>query len=280
METGPTCYWDASWNISSGCRPVGPECDNCYAAKLAGTLQQAAGASREVRALYDGIVEQVDGRWRFNGQTRVLPPGHPTWNFPLVYAGAERPVLGPGKPLLIFVADMSDQYFRQPVWVIDKIVDTIAASRHIGLILTRRVRRMSAYFLAPPSPTTLRCWQEHFWLGTSAAHQEEFDAGWPHMRALAERGYLIFFSLAPMLGPVTLPADFLALKDRAWVIVSGEQGPHERCRDMDRDWARQVLDQCRAASIPFFGKQMSRKAPIPIDLMIRQFPSVERVPWW
>ena len=29
------------------------------------------------------------------------------------------------------------------------------------------------------------------------------------MRPLAEAGYLVFVSIAPMLGPVTLPADFL-----------------------------------------------------------------------
>ena len=45
------------------------------------------------------------------------------------------------------------------------------------------------------------------------------------MLALAERGYIIFFSLAPLQGPITLPPEVLKLRDRAWVIASGEQGP-------------------------------------------------------
>ena len=118
------------------------------------------------------------------------------------------------------------------------MVDTIAASRHIGLICTRRVRRMSAYFCAPASLTTLRCWQEHFWLGTSTAHQQEFDAAWPHMRALAESGYTIFFSIAPMLGAGRVAAGFVGAGRPRWVIVAGEQGKHDRCRDMEADWAR------------------------------------------
>jgi protein gp37 len=85
---------------------------------------------------------------------------------------------------------------------------------------------------------------------------------------------MTFVSLAPMLGPVTLPDDFLALGQRTWVIVAGEQGKHAHCRDMDPNWARNVRDQCKEASIPFFVKKMSRGAPIPTDLQLRQFPSV------
>jgi protein gp37 len=279
METGPSCWWDESWNVSSGCLPIPVICDNCYAAQQVGGLHQAAGANREVRALYKGIVEPTeDGRWRFNGEIRVLPPDHRTWIFPLMYQ-PERPVLGPGMPGLLFVNDMSDLFYRQPLWVFHQIVDTIAASRHIGLILSRRVRRMSAYFCAPPSSAE-QCWREHFWIGTSCAHQAEFNDALPHMLPLAERGYIIFLSLAPLLGPITLPPELLKLGDRAWVIASGEQGRHEFCRGADLVWYRRLRDQCAEAGVAFFAKQLPRKAAIPLDLMRRDFPRVERAPWW
>jgi hypothetical protein len=35
-----------------------------------------------------------------------------------------------------------------------------------------------------------------------------------------------------------------------------------------------VRDQCVAAGVPFFMKQMSRKRPIPDDLLIRQPPAL------
>jgi protein gp37 len=41
---------------------------------------------------------------------------------------------------------------------------------------------------------------------------------------------------------------------------------------MPADWARDVRDQCRDAGVPLFMKQMSRREPIPDDLLIREFP--------
>jgi len=44
-------------------------------------------------------------------------------------------------------------------------------------------------------------------------------------------------------------------------------------RFMDPDWVRDLRDQCSAAGVPFFMKQMTNKAPIPDDLLIREFPA-------
>ena len=61
-----------------------------------------------------------------------------------------------------------------------------------------------------------------------------------------------------------------------WVICGGESGP--KARPMNPDWARSLRDQCQAAGVPFFMKQMggTRKpfAPIPDDLEIKQFPTL------
>lgn len=62
----------------------------------------------------------------------------------------------------------------------------------------------------------------------------------------------------------------LDLRGISWVIVGGESGP--RARHMLAAWARSVRDQCRAAGVPLFMKQMSRREPIPDDL-IRDFPT-------
>lgn len=61
----------------------------------------------------------------------------------------------------------------------------------------------------------------------------------------------------------------------SWVIVGGETGPG--ARTMDPGWAREIKRQCQEAGTPFFFKQMSKKAPIPDDLMIRQWPSNGRI---
>jgi protein gp37 len=41
---------------------------------------------------------------------------------------------------------------------------------------------------------------------------------------------------------------------------------------MEPTWARNLRDECEAANIPFFMKQMTARAPIPDDLLVRQFP--------
>ena len=58
---------------------------------------------------------------------------------------------------------------------------------------------------------TQELWKPRFLLDFSAEDQANFDRRWPVMRGLAEQGWMIFVSIAPMIGPVTLPADFLRL---------------------------------------------------------------------
>src|SRR5262245_55702542 len=101
---------------------------------------------------------------------------------------------------------------------------------------------MVEYFLAPRSENTIQHWRQQMWLGFSAERQDEVDERCRPMRALAERGWTCFVSIAPMLGPVRLPPDFLSHGNRVWTICSGEQGPG--ARPMNPDWSRAVRDQC------------------------------------
>jgi protein gp37 len=270
---GNDAWWDETWNPVGGCEPVSPGCTNCYAAQIAGTKTWPYAGYAGV---HDGVTVRRGTRRIFNGKPRVAPDAHPLWSWPLKWSGAPQPVLGDGKPSLIFVGDMSDLFYeKQPNEVIGRVCATIAMSDHIGLLLTKRTARMRKYFAAQ-SRRTVKRWQPKLWLGFSAENQEWFDRRWADMRVLADTdaGWFTFVSVAPMLGPVTLPPGFLALGQRTWVIVAGEQGPHKRCRDMEPKWAYAIRNQCRAANIPFFMKQMARKEPIPPYLLIRQFPSI------
>jgi protein gp37 len=193
----------------------------------------------------------------------------------LTWPGVENPALGPGQPSLIFVVMEGDLFAKgRPKQDIDRVCRTIAQSKHIGLLVTKFTPEMAAYFAAL-DPRIVRRYQSKLWLCFSAGNQKYFDQRWADMRALAEAGWFVFVSIAPMLGPVTLPDDFLTLGK--WVIVNGEceQITPELCRPMDADWARALLDQCRAAKIPFFMRNMHSGAYVPLDLQIREFPSVE-----
>ena len=265
-------WWDRTWNPIGGCSPISPGCSLCYAPRwLTGhTWETERGG-----APHRGVIDRIRGQPVFNGKLTAAPPGHDVWTWrPLRWPGAEHPALGPGQPSLIFVGDMSDLFHEQrPERDIDRTVGTIALSEHIGLLLTKRSARMAGYF-ATQSLRTRQRWQPKMWLGFSAERQREFDQRWADMRPLAESGWRIFVSVAPMIGPARLPPDFLSLRERGWVIVAGEQGPHRLCRDMKPSWARAIRDQCAEAGVAFFMKQMARKAPIPPDLLIREFPQL------
>ena len=61
------------------------------------------------------------------------------------------------------------------------------------------------------------------------------------------------------------------------MICGGESGP--RARPMQADWVRSIRDQCSAAGVAFFVKQMGgirdkrgELSDLPEDLRIRQYP--------
>ena len=81
-----------------------------------------------------------------------------------------------------------------------------------------------------------------------------------------------FTCCEPVASGACYPASSRARAPFTITFVPGKM----RARPMKIEWARQLRDQCKAASIPFFMKQTSGripgKVPIPPDLMIREFP--------
>ena len=81
-----------------------------------------------------------------------------------------------------------------------------------------------------------------------------------------------FTCCEPVASGACYPASSCARAPFTITFVPGKM----RARPMKIEWARQLRDQCKAASIPFFMKQTSGripgKVPIPPDLMIREFP--------
>src|SRR5262245_28569189 len=125
-------WWDSSWNPVGGCSASSPGCRNCYAATW-------ATAPHRGPTIHDDVVDWVRDKPVFNGTLSVLPDDHPSWAFPLKWPGQKHPRLGNGQPSLIFVCPMSDLFHEdRPAEIIDQVVATITASRHIGLFLTKR----------------------------------------------------------------------------------------------------------------------------------------------
>jgi protein gp37 len=262
-------WWDETLNVVGGCVIADTSCVNCYAPPDAAGIQTAT----DIELWLDTTVWR-NGRWTWNGRLTVLRPDHPTWTFPLRWKGSPEPLLGDGKPSLLWLNSMADLFIPNPerpdephpmrVEAIDRILKIAALSPHIGLVLTKYPNVMVKYLSTRPA-----WWRKKFILIFSAGDQLWWNRRWEIMRPLAQQGWIIGTSIQPMLTRVVLPPDFLALG--RWVMCGGEQAPGNR--PMDPNWARSLRDQCVPAGMPLFVKQMTR-GWLPPDLLFREFPKV------
>ena len=133
-------WTDATWNPIGACSIKSPGCIYCYAQGLAGTRLKH-------HALYAGTTDIVKDRPVFNGHLTAAPDDHPVWTWPMRWRGARNPRLGPGKPSMIFVGDMSDLFHEdRPEETIDRVFDVMKLSpSHIFQVLTKRASRMLEY---------------------------------------------------------------------------------------------------------------------------------------
>jgi protein gp37 len=135
---------------------------------------------------------------------------------------------------------------KRPVLAIERLHELLEAVKvaELGLDPYNLRRVLKAWIVeAPP---------KHIWFGVSAENQQWFDRRMEE-RSLPGAGRN-FVSLEPLLGPVNLHS----LADTNWVIVGGESGPN--ARECSIDWIFSVVEQCRAAKVPVFVKQLGSNA--------------------
>ena len=125
--------------------------------------------------------------------------------------------------------------------------------RHVFQVLTKRPGRAVGWYGRQAVMVTQYRrphWPAHIHIGTSIENQKYV----PRVDVMARLPAAVkFVSAEPLLGPVDL-SDKLQRGKVDWVIVGGESGP--RARPMNLDWARALRDQCVAADVPFFLKQL------------------------
>jgi protein gp37 len=293
MSDASRIEWtDATWNTVTGCTKVSPGCDHCYA-------------------------EMFAERWRgipdhpyTNGFDLTLRPDRLT--LPLRWR----------RPRRVFVNSMSDLFHDTvPDEHIARVFAVmLAAEHHTFQVLTKRHARMRSVLNSPAfadrvlelavADYGVLPWrdQDHWWpvpnvwLGVSVENQHWADIRIP---ALTETPAAVrFLSCEPLLGPLDLSAwlgieysdmglwlaeMFATISGRRpalhWVIVGGESGP--AARPIDWWWIGDVIEQCQAAEVPVFVKQLGTAwarlhggdpkggdpTCWPADLRLRQFPS-------
>ena len=237
------------------CTKISPGCANCYA-------------------------EKINIRWG-NGLAYTVP-NQPTAEFYLddkeLFAPLKR-----SKPSTIFAGDMFDLFHES---IPTRFIAAVFAVMHIAQwhtfqLLTKRMdhaqsllslstmkgkifkelyeaelfKLINPIYWKEPTLTLSQSplWPlKNVWLGTSIENQMYADERIP---SLVETPAVIrFLSVEPQLSGIKLPPS----TEIHWVICGGESGPGARM--FRREWAEQLLSQCKAAGIPFFMKQMGSYA--------------------
>ena len=273
-------WTDRTWNPVRGCSRVSEGCRNCYAEVIASRFGSVSGSP------FNGFAR--DGKW--TGRVELIEH-------------RLRDPLSWRKPCRVFVNSMSDLFHEGlPDEAIDRVFAIMAlAYQHTFQVLTKRPERMHEYLRGHAAGG------RHIW---RAAQQVEMPRGrnkpapgWPlpnvwlgvsvENQAAADRILVLlqtpaavrFISAEPLLALVGLSA---WLDSIDWVIVGGESGPN--ARGCHLGWIRSIVQQCKAADVPVFVKQLGARpysatqhvtirdrkggtmSEWPEDLRVREFP--------
>lgn len=279
--THPPGFTGATWNAVSGCTRVSAGCDNCYAVKMTHRLEKM-GHSK-----YAGLtVLNKAGDRHFNGKVRTHED---TLDIPM-----RRRI--PTCYFVNSMSDLFHK--EVPFEFIDRCFAVMAlCPQHRFLILTKRPERMaeylgthrgvmgaltfdrfkeagrhgavlgSAHFQTPGGDDAAFDWPlPNVWLGTSTEDQATAYERIPHL--LRCPATVRFLSVEPQLGPIDLrrvpntsppmPGCPNGAPSRRidWVIQGGESGIG--ARPFDISWAHSLRDQCKAAGVAYFLKQLGK----------------------
>ena len=269
-------WCEETWNPIVGCTKTSTGCTNCYAEKMACRL--AHMNQRAYQEVTEGDTENWFRRW--NGKVmfredQIDKPLH--WK----------------KPRRIFVCSMGDLFHEdvKEKWI-GQVYGHIAwAWKHTFIVLTKRPRKMAEFHHAlahypkgnesqrpiPGPPPNL-------WIGVTAENQARADERIPILLKIPAA--IRWVSFEPLLGPVDLnEKEFLIDKTRFkytigtyldWVVVGCESGPGRRpCR---LEWVESIVEQCKAAGVPVFVKQIEVDGRVSKDPL--EWPEWARVREW
>ena len=293
MEKSSIEWTDATINFWWGCTKVSPGCANCYAESLSHRFGDDIWGKGKPRRKIKGAVALA---MKLEKKSKAQ-----------VEAG--------GRRIRVFCSSMSDWLDPEvPIEWLAEMLDTVRKTPHLDwLLLTKRPElfreRLDAVrahfhrfkgglsletaFFATFLDNMRKGWdgvtysapevgRENYWIGTSAEDQTRADERIPALLNIPAK--VRFLSCEPLLGEVDLTHvrkgdnQWFPMQHIHWVIVGCESGVNRR--PMKMQWAMDLRDQCYAAGVSFFMKQMSDTTKkvtgdierFPACLQVREFP--------
>ena len=241
--SGPSSieWTEHTWNPVRGCSRVSPGCEHCYAERFEsrGLTSQRSPTTGEAFAIFR------PGGPHWTGRVELIPE---MLNVPLKRK----------KPTMYFVNSMSDLFHEKltakEIYRVFAVMEQ--ASWHTFQILTKRAALMLEVMREIYGSANMGYVLPNVWLGVSVENQKYADERIPLL--LQTPAAVRFISAEPLLGPIDFKrlkmGNDLRLVNLDWVIVGGESGP--RARPCDIAWIRSIRDQCKAANVPCFVKQL------------------------
>jgi protein gp37 len=267
MKTGIE-YGQVAWNPVTGCTKISAACQNCWAERMA---------------------KRMAGRCGYDKDEPFKVTLHPDrLDQPLKWK----------KPRTVLVSFMGDLFHEDvPTTFIDQVLEIIASCpQHTFIALTKRPENLKQkiYGITPDNPYRLLGGGDYLpnlWLGATAENQARADERIPVLLQIPAA--VRFVSIEPMLSKVdlqnlkydgdildALAGEYLSTDGSEayvpwnkldWVICGSESGP--RKRPAQTEWIRDLKDQCVAAAVPFYLKQME------VDGKLVKLPKLDGQEW-
>ena len=301
-------WTDATWPIVQGCDYESPGCAHCYAVRE--VHRQACNPNPKVSLPVQGLVERKGGELRWTGKVACRED---RLDWPLRWKKPRMifvPSLGD-----LFEASVPDEFIDRvfavmalcPQHTFQVLTKRVERMRDYLRMVQDDDKDLQRFVNASPDglPCAAGAIEEvewpfpNVWLGVSVEDQARADERIPLL--LQTPAALRFLSIEPLLDAVDLlrvkwpnkgehrvdvlrfgwsESGFVNHSDMHdwnrpldWVIVGGESGPY--ARPCDLDWVRDLVQQCKAAGVACFVKQLGAN---PIDgAAMRAVPGAQRI---
>jgi len=238
-------WTDESWNPIVGCSKISAGCQNCYAERMARRLK-GMGLPQ-----YQDIVDE-------HGWTgKIGYASERVWEKPLRWR----------KPRRVFVCSMGD-LFHSGVNRDKQVTIWFTMERcpqHTFQVLTKRPEAMRRFVTEVWSGYTVNnLILPNVWLGVTVEQREHSY----RTAILADTPAIVrFVSFEPLLGPVDNYPGALDRMGMDWA--------------MKLEWALGIVEQCQAAGVSVFVKQIEVNGKVshdpgewPPELRVRQYPRI------